>query len=134
MREICFVGIGESVKKLNYKLGIDINLNIEEDYVFDSRYIELKGGDGDIQIVRNYRPYFVTSNISLDKLLNKGYSVEGVCGKSIVYYKASGVKYSVKPMDTLEELANKFGVSENELITINKLKTKKLFVGQVLYI
>ncbi|MBE6160996.1 MAG: LysM peptidoglycan-binding domain-containing protein [Firmicutes bacterium] len=41
-------------------------------------------------------------------------------------------KYTVKPGDTLYNIANKFGISVNELKSINNLSTSLLSIGQVL--
>ena len=43
-------------------------------------------------------------------------------------------KYTVKPGDTLYSIANKFGISVNELQSINNLSTSLLSIGQVLNI
>ena len=43
-------------------------------------------------------------------------------------------KHSVKPMETLEKIAKQYGLSEDQILEDNKLKSRKLFIGQILRI
>lgn len=43
-------------------------------------------------------------------------------------------KYVVRPLDTLEKIADRLGVTTNYIVNKNNLKTDKLFVGQILII
>ncbi len=134
MREICIVGTGDSVKKLSYKLGINPQASLQEDLVIGYRYVVLQEGSDDIQVVKNYNPYFISNSCNPNTLIEKGYFIVGACCDRVVYYQPSGVKYSVKPLDTLENISKIFGVSIEDIMVVNKLNTKKLFVGQVLYL
>ena len=134
MKEICFVRAGDSVKKLNYRLGVSIQSKNEESVVLGYNYLTLKDGNDNIQVVKNYEPYFISTSTKEDNLRERGYKIVCACGDRIIYNQPSGVKYYVKPLETLEEISNKFGVGVEEIMLSNKLNTHKLFVGQVLYI
>ena len=58
MKEICFVRVGDTIKKLNYRLGISIQSKPEKNTVLGYNYLTLKDGSDDIQLVKNYEPYF----------------------------------------------------------------------------
>ena len=134
MREICFVGKGENLKKISFRLGINSEIPLQKDLVYNNRYVILKEGTEDIQIVRNYNPYFIAHNDCVNLLKDKGFTIVGVCSDKVLYYQPSGVKYSVNPLENIEEISNRFGVSIEDIVFNNKLKTTKLFVGQVLYL
>ena len=134
MREICFVGKGENLKKISFRLGINSEIPLQKDLVYNNRYVILKEGTEDIQIVRNYNPYFIAHNDCVNLLKDKGFTIVGVCSDKVLYYQPSGVKYSVNPLETIEDISNRFGVSIEDIVFNNKLKTTKLFVGQVLYL
>lgn len=43
-----------------------------------------------------------------------------------------GVRYVVKPFDTVQKIADKFGVSANEILSFNRIK--EVFLGQIIYL
>ena len=53
---------------------------------------------------------------------------------NIVEVKDSGVRHKVKRGETLSKLAEKYKVSANDILTLNKLKRKELQVGENLKI
>lgn len=134
MKEICFVRVGDTIKKLNYRLGISIQSKPEKNTVLGYNYLTLKDGSDDIQLVKNYEPYFISSVTNEDVLKERGYNITCSYRDRIICNRPSGVKYCVKPLETLEEISKKLGVSVEEIMLSNKLNTHKLFVGQVLYI
>lgn len=134
MKEICIVNKGENIKKLNYRLGIKEDLKLEEGCIFEKNFVVVKDGSDDIQIVRNYNPYFISKSLDCDKLKNKGYKIVAECGESVIYYYPSSIIYTVKPLESIEDIADKLGVDVGTLMSSNNLNTKKLFIGQKLYI
>lgn len=134
MKEICLLYKGDNIKKLSYIMGINKNLKEENSKVFDQKFIVVEDGEDDIQIVRNYNPYFVCQNNNINKLKNNGFDIISSCNNKIIFYKTNGMKYCVGPLESLKEIADKFGVSEEYIISTNNLLTNKLFIGQVLVI
>lgn len=139
MREVCFVNSGESVLKLKYKMNVSTNSIIEEDKLFNHRYITLENGEDDITVVRNYSPYYLiknTINHSLLDIYAMGYELlQGDDSEELtIIKKLDGVRYIVKPMEKLDDISFKLGVSKQEIMVNNSLKTDKLFVGQILII
>lgn len=139
MREVCFVNSGESVLKLKYKMNVSTNSIIEEDKLFNHRYITLENGEDDVTVVRNYSPYYLiknTINHSLLDIYAMGYELlQGDDSEELtIIKKLDGVRYIVKPMEKLDDISFKLGVSKQEIMVNNSLKTDKLFVGQILII
>ena len=66
--------------------------------------------------------------------LKKKYNVKEELEVGDMFIVSSQEKYIVKPLDTIDKIANKFGVSIEYLINKNNLKTTKVFVGQVLIV
>lgn len=134
MREICLIQNGDNIKKLSYKFDLVGNYELEKKQFYNYKYIILKDGIEDIQIVRNYNPYILAKNISQDILNSEGYCIVAKNKNNVVFYKPTGIKYSVKPLELLSDIAEKFGISEEEIMSSNNLMTNKLFVGQILII
>lgn len=66
--------------------------------------------------------------------LKKKYNIKDNLEVGDMFIVSSQEKYVVKPLDTIDKIANKFGVTIDYLINKNNLKTKKVFVGQVLIV
>lgn len=106
---------------------IKILNSIEEDCNFDENlgyYRIFNDGLDDIIILKNYKYKEIRQT---KKRIKNG--VEKV-------YEIVGVencdKHTVKPLETLKTIANKYNVSDKEIIIKNNLKNDKLYVGQVL--
>ncbi len=56
---------------------------------------------------------------------------EGIC---LLICRPSGREYVVKPFDTLRGIAEKYGVSEEKIISNNRLTSPNIFIGQKLFI
>lgn len=54
-------------------------------------------------------------------------------GDFVTILNASENVYAVKPMETLQDIAQKLNTTEENLIDLNHLKSKSLFVGQRLH-
>ncbi len=61
-------------------------------------------------------------------------SVELYDGEVVKILKKRDIEHIVKPMETLTQIANKYDVSEDVLIKLNSLTSKRLFIGQRLII
>ena len=140
MKKICLLNKGENIKKLEYIFDEKfLNTDIYENELIDNeRYLVLSEGREDIVIVKNYNPFFIKKKSGENGIIDyyaNGYDViEDNCSQYLILQKPVGVKYVVKPLEQLESIAQKFGVDVDYIMESNKLKTQKLFVGQVLII
>ncbi len=135
MKEIILINRGDNIEKLSYRYGFDKNLRISDGRILKKQYITLKDGQDDIVVVNNYHPYYITNSVNNSSLSSNGYEViDGVSNVFTLFYKPSGIKYYVKPLEKIEEISKKFGVDIEDIIKGNNLQTKKLFVGQLLII
>lgn len=62
------------------------------------------------------------------------YAGEMVKIKKLVDEMEEPIDYIVRPMDTLDNIAQMFGVKKENIIKENNLKSEKLFIGQKLRI
>ena len=141
MKEVCVINKGENLKKIEYNTGIIFDLEyLEEKIVSGLRCVEIRQGKDDIIVVKNYNPYIIKKckdNETLLDIYAKGYQLIGgnkYEKDNIIIKRAEGVKYNVKPLEKIEDIADKFGVSKSYIIATNNLKTDKLFIGQVILI
>ncbi|MGN0961705.1 MAG: LysM peptidoglycan-binding domain-containing protein [Christensenellales bacterium] len=141
MKEICFVNKGDNIQKLSQILGISPNSYIEDNKLFDNKYVVINNGEDDIICVKNYSPYFIKKISKENTLLDiyaLGYEIVGNSNPEendvVVVKKICGVRYIVKPLEKLDDISKKFGVDKTIIMQNNNLITEKLFVGQVLII
>lgn len=96
--------------------------------------------DHSVYLVENAQKDFVYKIKKTDTLetlkkkfgdLDFGYIYAGKC---IYIASTNALKYVVKPLDTLTKICEKFHVEKESIISINNLKTERLFVGQKLKI
>ena len=81
--------------------------------------------------------YKVKPNESLLDIVSRGFKTDVVSvssGDEIILTKPKSIRYVVSPLETLQDIAFKFGVTTSDIIQNNDLKTEKLFVGQILWI
>ena len=97
----------------------------------DSKYDEMIGhykvienGMDDIVIIKNYE-YREIKEVETCILGVKSH-------KYVIKKNTNADKYIVKPLDTLEAIANKYNMSKDELIKKNDLVSDKVFIGQIL--
>lgn len=89
--------------------------------------------------------YFVEENDTIESIaekyklkvkdileFNKMTESDIQAGAVLVINKIEGVRYVVRPFDTLDKIAQKHGVSKETICKHNKLKD--VFLGQVIYI
>jgi hypothetical protein len=135
MNRICLINKGETIGKIQYLYNINSAVNINKDN-FLGEFVVLEGDSkSDISIVANYQPYYITDNTieNINALENMGYKINN-CGSLIVANKECGIKYSVKPMETIVDIARKFNITKEEIVERNKLASDNLFIGQILVV
>ena len=100
------------------------------------------GGSGDngvyhIVNARKDKIKILGDNDNLDELRAAGYMMTSgdMFRYNVVVSPAPlGRLYTVKPTDTIDSIANDFGVSAESLIKVNNLRSSTLFIGQKLHI
>lgn len=142
MKEICLINKGENINKALYTTSLNNVQQINDiKYINGHKYITTKEGNDDIMVVRNYNPYYIKKTKERISILDEYANGFDVIGEHqageiniVVLKKPSGIKYSVKPLETIIDIANKFGVEVDYIVESNKLNTTKLFVGQILIV
>ena len=140
MREIYLMNKGDTIDKIKYELGVN-NINISDKKVFGYKFAEIEKGSDDISIVKNYLPlfsYVVGSDDNYLDILARGFKIDSAkevtSNDTIILSKPRSIRYVVSPLETLDEIAMKFGVTKLDIMGNNAMKTEKLFVGQILWI
>ena len=112
-----------------------------ENKILGYNYAIVKDGDEDFQIINNYfvpKIYEIKEDDSLESLQALGYEIvpnEKVNANDIVLLnKISGKRQVVKPLEKINDRANMYYTSVNEIIKQNNLKSDKLFIGQIIYL
>ena len=135
MNRICLINKGETIEKILYLYNIDLSRDTNKDNLL-GEYVILEGDlESDISIVENYQPYYIKDNTieNVNTFKNIRYKIND-CGNLIVANKECGIKYSVKPMETIMDIARKFNIAKEEIVKRNKLSSDNLFIGQILVI
>lgn len=108
---------------------IELLKSAEEGCCYDDElgyYKVIKEGINDIIIVRNMEyKEMKLKDISIMGNINEEYIIET---------KTNYQKHVVKPLESIQNIANKYNTSVNEIISKNQLKTERLFIGQILNI
>jgi len=138
MKRVCFVNNGENLDKIGFKLNIDTKDKVISAHkLFEYKYFIINEGNDDIIIIDNYKPCFIKKiddRVSVLDIYSLGYDVIGDLGEVVVIQEPNGIKYTVKPLDTLDKISQLFGTNKNDIIENNSLKSEKLFIGQILII
>lgn len=98
-----------------------------------------------VYVPNNTNGIFVLGNYDKEKLivvdadddipeLKKKYNLKGEVQIGDMYLIPSSEKYVVQPLDTLDKICDKFGLTSEYLKEKNNLKTSKLFIGQILQV
>ena len=133
MNRICLINKGETMEKVQYLYDVPRSCIVEKDSML-GEFLLLEGNlRDDVCIVENYQPYYIKENTSenITALKHIGYKTHE-CGAILVAYKEQGIKYSVKPMESIGDIAKKFNISKEEIMKLNKLNSENLFIGQLL--
>ena len=140
MKEIYMLNKGDSVDKVKYEYNVSDG-KVIDNKKFGFKYTELNAGLDDIVIVKNYLPhyeYIVNKNETVMDILSRGFKMENSEmineGDIVVIHKPKSIRYITKPLEKIDDIANKFGIDKNYIMQVNNLSTDKLFVGQILWI
>ena len=86
-----------------------------------------------IILIENYHPpriYKVLESDTKESILSKGYEFQNEQIEEndiILLTKIEGKKHIVRPLETLENIANSYFIDKADIINRNNLKTEKLF-------
>jgi len=128
----------EKIAKIYSKDPQDISHSTKK--LLGYNYAILEDGEDDIVLIENYCPpriHKVTSEDTKEILLSQGYEISKETIEEddiILLTKIEGKKHIVKPLETLDNIANSYFMDKLDIIKRNKLKTEKLFIGQILWI
>ena len=82
--------------------------------------------------------YVVCGDDNYLDILARGFKIDSAkdvkSNDTIILSKPRSIRYVVSPLETLDEIALKFGVTKIDIMQNNSMKTEKLFVGQILWI
>lgn len=140
MREVYLLKAGDSIEKVKMEFG-EGEYFVGTEKVLGKDNIVLKNGSDDVTIVKNYTPLILTAikngETPMD-IMARGFEVVAKTGDksgdSVILSKPKSIRYVVSPLETLDDIANKFCVDKLAIMSSNRLATTKLFVGQILWI
>ena len=131
----------ESTTNIMKKLNIKQEDIVCDDFEIDGYRGVLYGRRVDSVIfVSNYvfpEVKYIFNQKEYDEIINSGYEIipsKSIIGEFGIIKRKVGVKYIVAPMETIEEIAEKNSVTVDSIIENNNLKSKKLFIGQTLWV
>ncbi|MBQ7798655.1 MAG: LysM peptidoglycan-binding domain-containing protein [Clostridia bacterium] len=73
-------------------------------------------------------------SITSNNIVRNNPNIDLYEGEIIKIINKSRIQHIVKPMETLNSIATKYNIDEEILVKLNKLNSKRLFVGQTLII
>lgn len=141
MKEIYLLNKGDSVEKGVVELSLSGDFKVSNTRIRDYNFFEVSKGLDDIILVKNYLPKFiykVKEGENMMDIMSRGFEMDNIqeinLGDILILNKPKSIRYIVKPLEKLEDIANRFCVNMEEIIVNNNLKTDRLFVGQILWI
>ena len=140
MQEVYLLNPGDTVSKVKFEYPNCCGV-VGLDTIENKKYMILKDGSSDIRLIRNYLPmylYKVKSGENTIDIFSRGFEILGGEAKKegdiLLIHKPKSIRYVVSPLETLDNIAEKYGVSKYDIMSGNNLVTDKLFVGQIIWI
>lgn len=102
----------------------------------NKEYVYIPNTSSGITKICNY-PLDVLVSVDKDdniEILKSEYQLKGDVEVGNKYLIKNTDKYIVKPLDTLDKICNRLGISKEYIMSKNNLKTDKLFIGQILLV
>lgn len=116
---------GESVEKIK-----ELNENNNNNYVY------VPNKKSGVSLICNFNKDLLVK-VDLDDDINnlkKMYNLKNNVEVGDMFIVNQNEKYVVKPLDTMDKIAEKLGVNKDYIMNKNNLKTDKVFIGQILII
>ena len=88
---------------------------------------QVKQGDSLGTIANNF-------DVKVNNIVRNNYNIELYDGEIVKIMRNTNIIHIVKPMETLYSIAVKYKTNVDDLIKINGLTSKRLFIGQQLTI
>lgn len=153
MKIIHKVNSGDTIDKIAERYNVNKNELIkinelqEGDKLHGVNSIIIPKNDSDFVVIKNLDKEFLfevsTSNEQqLKQLLKEKFVVASTLngrdnyeqGDKLIFKNSNHKSYVVKPLETLNLIAAKFDVTVDHLISVNNLKTSRVFIGQKIII
>ena len=115
----------------------------EEDLLVNcfGKFYRLSNDANDFFYIKNYdvdKILKVENFNNIEKIQNNGFNViydDNIQTQNYVYVsKIKAIRHVVKPLQTLNQIAEIYGIDKNQIIYNNQLVCEKLFIGQIIYI
>ena len=94
---------------------------------FDKILVRVQRGDTMQSIAQTY-------NTNVCNILRNNPNIDLYEGEMVKIVRNNKNTHIVKPMETLELIANQYDITVDKLVKINNLKSNRLFIGQMLQI
>lgn len=92
-----------------------------------NEYYRVKAGDDLASISTQF-------NVGVNCILRNNPRIDFYAGEVVKIVRQTGIIHIVRPSETLEQIAKKYNATEQQIIELNNLKNKRLFIGQKLKI
>lgn len=93
----------------------------------DFVWVQIKMGDTLNSILQQY-------STNVNNIIRNNPNIDLYEGEIVKIMNKTGNYHIVKPLETLHTIAQKYGTTIEELIKLNNLNSKRLFIGQSLKI
>lgn len=93
----------------------------------DFIFVQVKDGDNLESILNRY-------SVTINNIIRNNPNIDLYEGEIIKILRKMSKLHIVKPMETLNSISQKYDISIDELVKLNNLTTKRLFIGQSLRI
>ena len=94
---------------------------------FNNILVQVHKGDTMQSIAQTY-------NTNICNILRNNQSIDLYEGEVIKIIRNHKKTHIVKPMETLNSIANRYNTTSDKLVKINNLQSTRLFIGQMLQI
>ena len=97
-------------------------ISLEKEFFYQVQY-----GEDEAEIIRRF-------NTSRENIKRNNNSIPYYQGEWLHIKVNDYETYIVKPMDTIERIAEQYSISVHDLISSNNLQSRRLYIGQLIKI
>lgn len=126
----------KNLKYVSQICGVEESVIEELNKGLNKNFVYVPSCESGVNVLCNFNKDIVVKVEEDDNIdeLRKRYNIKYDLEIGDMFIVSSQEKYVVKPLDTLEKIASKYGVTTKYLMDKNNLKTNIVFVGQVLIV
>lgn len=133
---LCYSGVNKKYIEDIYHVS---SLELSKDKIAGYCYYTIEDGDSSVIEVVNYQEkilYTVGVGETAFDIISQGYSVDAdiESGDVVILSKDNRVRHIVRPLDTIDSIAAKYGVTVEDIMLSNSLNSSRLYIGQMLYV